>query len=491
MTPLLWDKPCMKRSLLLAAVLVACTKDEPVAPPPEPDPRPNAPPEWDRAVSRTDEATASAARAACTYGPGALPDETLGRELPTGDDIPIETIVVLMQENRSFDHYFGRFGKYAGRTDVEGPPEGATNPERSGPSSSATYAFQHAAHLCFTDTAHSWKAVRKQINGGLMDGFFETNHDATGGALGHGERAMWFYDERDIPGYYALAKAFGLGDHYFSSVPGPTYPNHMYLYAGTSFGLASNGIPDLSAYPFPEKDVVILDELEKRHVDFKVYSNGGPPGIATVLSFQIQTRYGRDIHGTIQEFMEEAAAGTLPAVAFVVANALKTDDVDGDNEHPPQQIQIGQKFSLDLVNALFKSPQWPKTALFINYDEHGGLYDHVPPPKACPPDDLPPRHENGELLEGAFDTLGVRVPLLVVSPYAKRGHVSHHVYDHTSILRFIQAKHRVPALTKRDANALPPFDFFDFSKPPDLSTPVLPEPVVDEVELAYCKQTFR
>jgi phospholipase C len=209
-----------------------------------------------------------------------------------------------------------------------------------------------------------------------------------------------------------------------------------------------------------------------------------------VLTFQVSTRYGRDIHGTLEEFMNEAAEGRLPAVSFIIANALKTSAPDGDNEHPPNQIQLGQKFSLDIVRALFKSPQWPKTALFINYDEHGGLYDHVPPPRACPPDDKPPRDKDGNPLEGAFDTLGVRVPLLVVSPYAKRGHVSHDVYDHTSILRFIQAKYRVPALTKRDANALPPLDFFDFGRPPDLTTPALPDSFVNEGELEYCKQTF-
>ena len=131
-----------------------------------------------------------------------------------------------------------------------------------------------------------------------------------------------------------------------------------------------------------------------------------------------------------------------------------------------------------------------KLAFFITYDEHGGIYDHVPPPKACAPDDKPPIDKNGEKLDGAFDRYGMRVPFLVVSPYAKRGYVSHGVYDHASILRFIQAKHRLPALTARDANAAVPTDFFDFQSPPNLGIPPLAEAVVDPAEKQYCDQTF-
>src|SRR5206468_2691578 len=106
---------------------------------------------------------------------------------------------------------------------------------------------------------------------------------------------------------------------------------------------------------------------------------------------------------------------------------------DGDDEHPPAQLQIGQKLVSDVTHALFKSPQWAHAALFLTYDEHGGLYDHVPPPKACIPDDKTPVNKEGDAEPGAFDLYGVRVPFIVVSPYAKPGFVSHAVYDHTSI----------------------------------------------------------
>jgi len=498
----------MQRSLLVVTLALAtvasssagCNSDDGgAAPAPTaPDPRPPTPAEWDRAVTRPSEADAAAARAACKFARGALPDETLGAGIPTGKDIPIETIVVLMQENRSFDHYFGRFGKYAGRTDVEVPPEGASNPSRIGPASSATHPWQRAAHYCFLDTNHEWGGTHKQIDDGKMDGFYETNHDIKGEvmpdptmALRDGERAMGWYDEREIPFYYALAKSFGLGDHYFASVAGPTWPNRMYLYAGTSFGLAENFFPKIDAFPFPQSDAVVLDELDKRHVDWKLYTSGGPSGATSVLGIQLPLRYGRDVTFTIEDFYRDAAEGKLPPVVFLDGNFTKTGDPDNDDEHPPSNLQIGQRYTSHIVDALVKSPQWKSLALFITYDEHGGLYDHVPPPKACVPDDKPPVDEAGRPMEGAFDTYGVRVPLIVVSPYSKRGHVSHGVYDHASILRFIQAKHRLPALTARDANALVPTDFFDFASPPNLAVPALPPAVVDPGEMQYCDQTFR
>ncbi len=111
-----------------------------------------------------------------------------------------------------------------------------------------------------------------------------------------------------------------------------------------------------------------------------------------------------------------------------------------------------------------ESPNWKRTALFFTYDEHGGFYDHVPPPKACPPDAIHPILEPKDA-PGEFDRLGVRVPMIVISPYAKKHYVSHHVYDHTSILRFVQARFDLPALTARDAHARPPFEMFDFAQP--------------------------
>jgi phospholipase C len=402
-----------------------------------------------------------------------------------------------MQENRSFDHYFGHFNKYAGRTDVTSAPENASNPDRVGPVSSGTHPWHRAPHYCFLDTNHGWRGSHIQFDEGKMDGFYETNHDLKGEvmpnpeeALRDGERAMTWYDEKEIPYYYALAKTFGLGDHYFASLLGPTWPNRMYLFAATSFGFSENrAFPDLAAYPFPQNDAVILDELDKRHVDWKLYS-AGIAGAAVVLGAQLPLRYSRDVLFNIDEFFKDAAEGKLPPVVYLDPDFTKTGAPDGNDEHPPANLQVGQRYTSRIVEALMKSPQWGKLALFITYDEHGGIYDHLPPPKACVPDDKLPSDKNGTPVDFAFDRYGVRVPFLVVSPYAKRGYVSHGVYDHSSIVRFIQAKHRLPALTARDANALAPMDFFDFQSPPNLEIPQLPEAVVEPGEMSYCDQTF-
>jgi phospholipase C len=477
--------PIAALGVLAALELVACDRDTSLAGPADAgadaDTRPPTPPEWDRAVVRPDEASAATSRTACKFARGALPDETLGAAIPTGKDIPIETIVILMQENRSFDHYFGHFGQYANRGDIEQAPETASNPERIGPSPGPTHDWQHAQHMCFDDTNHEWDGSHTEYDDGKMDGFYQANQ---------GDRAMWWYDQREIPYYYALAKEFGIGDHYFSALLGPTWPNRMYLYSGTSFGQSANTFANIDGYPFPQNDAVVLDELEKRHVDWKLYTGGGPPGVTVSLGVQLPVRYGRNVLSTMNDFFADAAAGTLPPVAFLDADFTETGSPDGQDEHPPSDLQLGQKFTSTIVSALFASPQWKQLAFFLVYDEHGGLYDHVPPPPACAPDDKPPIDKTGKRIEGAFDRYGVRVPFLVVSPYAKRGYVSHGVYDHTSVLRFIQAKHRLPALTARDANAQIPVDFFDFQRPPNLAVPQLPAAVVDPVEKQYCDATF-
>src|SRR5262249_40716845 len=138
---------------------------------------------------------------------------------------------------------------------------------------------------------------------------------------------------------------------------------------------------------------------------------------------------------TFDQFYVDAAAGTLPQVVFLDPD-IGREGVGANDEHPPAMMQIGQALISKVVSAVTKSPNWDKTAMFLNYDEHGGLYDHVPPPKACRPDDYPMLNLQPGDTSG-FDLYGVRVPLLVVSPYAKPHYVGHHLYDHTSILRFI------------------------------------------------------
>ncbi len=469
--------------------LAACSKSSGSAGGPDAavDTRPPTPPEWDRAVTRADDATATAGRAACKFTRGAMPAETLGSTTPLDRDIPIENVVVLMMENRSFDHYFGHLNKYAGRTDVESAPETASNPDRIGPDGGAAHPWQHGPHLCAVDTTHSWKGSHTQYDDGQMDGFFQTNDgdtSQTDPVLKSGERALWWYDERDLPFYYKLASTFAIADHYHAGLLGPTWPNRMYLIAATSFGRTSNDLANTSGYSFPDKDLSVLDELEKRHVDWTLFTDGGP-GAIIVHGPALITRWGRTPNAPMRDFYARAAAGTLPAVSFVDPNYID-DGPSGQDEHPPADVQVGQKFVSDVVHALFASPQWKTSALFLTYDEHGGYFDHVPPPAACPPDGLTPIDSKGQPAPGAFDRHGVRVPLVVVSPWAKKGYAGHTTYDHTSITRFIEAKFKLPALTARDANADPMMDLFDFTQPAGSPPPDIPAPTVEPNELAYC-----
>ena len=150
-------------------------------------------------------------------------------------------------------------------------------------------------------------------------------------------------------------------------------------------------------------------------------------------------------------------------------------------------MQLGQAFVASIVQAMFQSPNWPDSALFITYDEHGGFYDHVPPPPACVPDATPPNLQGGDVV-AAFDRYGFRVPFVVVSPYARKKYVSHIVRDQTSVLRFIETRFDLPALTRRDANADPMLEFFDFANPPFLRPPRFKLPKVSPKLAEECEE---
>jgi phospholipase C len=445
-------------------------------------------------ASRPTDDQASAARAACTYRRGALPEQTLGPSTPTGAEIPIQTIVVLMQENRSFDSYFAHLNAYAHRSDIESAPDTASNPDSLTSTNPVPQPFQHGPHRCALDTDHEWSGSHIEYDNGKMDGFYVENNgfgpgpDGGAASLLDGDRALWWYDQTDIPFYYALASTFAMGDHYHCSLLGPTWPNRMYLYAATSFGRTTGDFPDISAYSYPGNPAGIFDELEAARVSWNIYGDG-TIGAEVVYGLGLIDRFGRNPILLPSDFFNQATMGTLPQVVFVDPH-LGSQGPSRNDEHPPADIQVGQMFISSVIQALFTSPQWPHVAIFFTYDEHGGLYDHVAPPLACPPDNTAPILAPGDMTQGDFDRLGVRVPFMVISPYAKPAFVSHTVHDHTSITRFIEARFGLPALTARDANADPLMEFFDFSNPAFLTPPNIPAPTVDQTELDYCVQTF-
>ncbi|TMM13703.1 MAG: hypothetical protein E6G01_14205 [Actinobacteria bacterium] len=213
-------------------------------------------------------------------------------------------------------------------------------------------------------------------------------------------------------------------------------------------------------------------------VDSKIYYSEVP--FAGVFSdFQQHADHG----ATIDQYYADAKAGTLPQVAFVDPIFIGSSNTETD-EHPPSNIQVGEQFSASVINSLMASPNWHDSALFFTYDEHGGFYDHVPSPAAPAPDSIPPPSGSGPW---TFNNYGIRVPAIVVSPYAKPHFVSKVVNDHTSILRFIELRFGLSTLTNRDAHANPMLEFFNFSHPAFASPPTLPPAPIDPAHAVQCQ----
>jgi phospholipase C len=501
--------------------------------------------------------------------------------LATGDLARVGHIIVVMQENHSFDNYFGALpyapgGPYHGPAVSRfRPPAGCdaddhrcvdglqcvaggsgdllcfnSNPDDDG---DTVFAFHDPSRCVIPDLDHGWVGTHREINyrypkwtllSGPNDGFVRVN-DVTGQPDGGVEspfedETMGFYTQDDIPFYYALAQGFAINDRYFASVPGPTFPNRSYLMAGTSFGhLTTNDIlPPRGGYK--PVNGTIFDLLESNGVRWADYYQSIPQG----SSFRQFGGASGDPHfAPLWAFLAQAAGvswlPSLPQVVFVDPNLGPTAIFPRENdEHPPTDIQRGQAFVSRVVNAIRNGPYWRDSIVIVTYDEHGGFYDHVKPPRAMQgglltPDGIAPGqcadlfNPPASLLPGGgarcatnllsrtdtsvkdaeqlcpalaldptgpyprgcpnFNQLGVRVPFIVVSPFAKPGYVSHTVGDHASILALIEKRFAPAAdgghqfLTARDQFADTLEDLFDFDHAPSLDTPVTRAgpPVVD------------
>jgi phospholipase C len=295
---------------------------------------------------------------------------------------------------------------------------------------------------------------------------------------------MGYWDQRDLPFTYALAGTFPIGDRWFCSLLGQTDPNRRFLLAATSLGMTDdiggsigNLIPDANLVLPPNG--TICERLDAARVSWVDYYTQFPIG-ATVELYPILDAVESLTHAKpIANFFTDAAAGKLPSVS------LLDPDYSTQSQEDPQNIVLGEAFLARVVEALGSSPNWLSTMLIVSYDEHGGYYDHVPPPPALAPDAIPP-------LEG-FRRYGFRVPSVVVGPYAKRDYVSHVVYDHSSILAFLERKWNLPAMTYRDANANDVTDFINLAALA-AGTPTFPElpalaPAGDTPQTELCSKT--
>jgi phospholipase C len=356
----------------------------------------------------------------------------------------IEHIVVLMLENRSFDHMLGYLSLEAGRSDVDGLKPGLSNKHKGN-----TYRIRHLQRTELTkpeDPCHGGGCTAEQISDGTMGGFV-SNYAKSRPQAPHPGLVMAYYNGSDLPVYDHLAREFCVADRWFSSVPGATWPNRLYAVAGQAAG--SKDGTRIPIYDLPS----FVRHLERHKVSWRWYSHD--VGTLRCSDSEFYTGYlarfayfDRRSLLARRNFLDDAKDGKLPAVSWIDPNFVDVSFIgpSGSNDdHPPSDIKAGQELVLKVYSALVKSPNWGKTMLVITYDEHGGFYDHVPPPAAQ--DDRP-----------AFRTYGVRVPALVVSPWTERASVSNVLYDHTSIiktilLRFCMKNGQIPDMGARVAHA--------------------------------------
>ena len=406
----------------------------------------------------------------------------------------INHIIFMVQENRGFDHYFGKLNDYRAAnglpTDVDGLPANASNP--SFDAKSAVKAF-HMQSMCIENPSPSWNESHFDWNRfdptsatPTLDGFvFTAGHSAQDNVPPmhdiQGVRAMGYYDGSDLPFYYYMASNFATSDRWFSPVMTRTQPNRMYLLAGTSAG---------HVYPFkpgeePLTNKNIFQLLEEHGISWKIYITDYPP-LAGESSTDLFAFFGQhqDKIVPISQYFTDVAKGQLPQVAMIDPGFTS-----GRDEHPaidpntPQgSVQAGAAYVASVVNALMGSISWNDTAFILTYDEGGGFYDHVAPKPAVSPDGIPP----SDLLPGDvclggggancdFNFTGFRVPLIVISPFTKPNYVSHTVMDYTAILKLIETRFSLPSLTKRDAAQPDMTEFFDFVNAPWIIPPVPPD----------------
>jgi len=379
--------------------------------------------------------------AATPLGSVPLPDDEALANLTK-----VEHIVVLMLENRSFDHMLGYLSLSGGRADVDGL-KGSESETYEGRDYPIHHLTDTAGHSELEDPCHSPGCVDEQIAGGFVSSYakYISHWESTNGppitpakpgfVMGH-------YDARDLPVYDHLASEFCLCDRWFSPVAGATWPNRLYALTG-----GAEGSRDDTEVPLYNR-ASFVRFLDKAGVGWRWYSYDPATLRLVDADYRLDTRHHhrfsffdtrklstieRDLGEALHEqasFLEDAANGDLPAVSWVDPH-FKDPSVFGPNsndDHPPSDVLAGQALVLDLYHALRNSPCWEKTMLVITYDEHGGFFDHVRPPVAV--DDA-----------AGFRQYGVRVPAIVVSPFVEKASVEHEtIFDHTSIIKTILAR---------------------------------------------------
>ena len=364
-------------------------------------------------------------------------------ETPT--NTPIRHFIVLMQENHSFDNYFGT---YPGADGI--PPDTCIPIDPTNPDGPCVSPF-HMGKVPVEDLPHSRAASAGQFNDGAMDGFVAVARESGS----RNDVVMGYYDRRDLPYYWNIADEYVLFDRFFQSAAAGSVQNHMYWVSGQP-GSTRDAIPSGG---FQEVET-IFDRLEERGISWKFYIQNFDPTITYRTRFDVPPNRSAQVVWApvlamdrfiddpkfadhivdMDEYFRDIEEGTLPAVSYLVPS--------GASEHPPGSIAAGERFVRTLIVALQRSEFWSTSAFLWTYDDWGGFYDHVPPP---------------QIDEFGY---GFRVPALLVSAYARRGHVDHTTLDFTSVLAFIEENWDIAPLAQRDAAANSILSAFDFSSGP-------------------------
>ena len=320
-------------------------------------------------------------------------------------ETPLEHIVLFMQENRSFDHYFGLF------PGAEGYP--------------ACAPVRPAREYCILDPAHGISAAR---------GEYQAMRAGADPVQVWGREALVYYTGQDLPWYWALADRFTLCDHYFCAALGGTDINRVMALAGDPGEVRENATLATAALPAES----IVDRLEAAGLSWGCYCANLPATAENQVHYWPRWKRDPRTQLSLRQLAADASAGRLPAVSWIVTQP-------GVDEHPDADVSWGERFAAWVINTIASGLRWKATAIVLHYDENGGFYDHVLPPQV-----------------DQFG-LGFRTPCIVVSPYARAGHVSSSVYEHASALALIERTFGLAPLGSRDRNANPFENAFDFS----------------------------
>jgi phospholipase C len=446
----------------------------------------------------------------------------------------INHIILFVQENRSLDNYLGAMRQYwkqngypdqsfdglpqfnptSGAAPLQGPPPSnpGCDPKVLPPNDCSFDANNpvtsyHLNTMCTENTSPSWDESHVIWNyydqvglyPATLNAFvFAAAHDAR--AVGYydtnGIRAMGYYNGQDLNYLYFMASNFGTSDRFFNPVMSRTNINREYLLAATSGGYAyPNGTTKSDTPLLASK--TILEELQNAGITWKIYTD--PKGSSCTapytasclmtLSYMQNFTFGQTIINQypqniqpISQYFTDLQNGTLPQVVEIEPASDAGDDEHGsDSDAFPSDVQTGEAYAATIIDGLMSSSSWTSSVLMMTYDEYGGLYDHVPPQPTVSPDGIAPLDllTNDVCTKGSgptcdFTYTGYRVPLVVISPFAKKNYVSHTVADYTAFLKFIETRFNLPPLTKRDAAQMDMTEFFNFANPPWLIPPSPP-----------------